>query len=235
MRFRLLRRRLTISAPSMAVRSSMPWPLRWLAVAAMLGICAAVGLWAFEFGKSIAGLDRNAKQELSELRAEATKLREEREKTQSIANTSESLLTTEKAAQDRLVAQVKQLQLENRALKDDLGFFEKLMPANGNEGIAVRGLQAELVGPTQLKWQVLVIQPTKNAAEFNGKIDISFTGLLAGKAWSMPASASPQSLQVRQYRRLEGVLDLPPQVVVKTMSVKVLEGAATRTVQTIKL
>ena len=54
MRFRLLRRRLTISAPRMAVRSAMPWPLRWAVVAIVLGFCAAIGLWAFEFGKGIA-------------------------------------------------------------------------------------------------------------------------------------------------------------------------------------
>ena len=47
MRFRLLRRRLTISAPRMAVRSAMPWPLRWVVVAIVLGFCAALGLWAF--------------------------------------------------------------------------------------------------------------------------------------------------------------------------------------------
>jgi len=48
MRFRLLRRRLTISAPRVAVRNAMPWPLRWLIIAVVLGLCAAVALWAFE-------------------------------------------------------------------------------------------------------------------------------------------------------------------------------------------
>ena len=36
MRFRLLRRRLTVSAPRMAVRSALPWPLRWFLLALML-------------------------------------------------------------------------------------------------------------------------------------------------------------------------------------------------------
>lgn len=57
MRFRLLRRRLTISAPRVAIRSAMPWPLRWLVLALALGLSAATALWAFEFGKSIAGLE----------------------------------------------------------------------------------------------------------------------------------------------------------------------------------
>jgi cell shape-determining protein MreC len=128
MRFRLLRRRLTISAPTMAIRNHMPWPLRWAVVALMLGFSAAIGLWAFEFGKGITGLDSTSKQELVQLKDEVGKLREDRDKAQSVANTSRSLLTAEKAAQDQLIVQVKQLEVENRALRDDLGFFEKLMP-----------------------------------------------------------------------------------------------------------
>lgn len=234
MRFRLLRRRLTISAPTMAIRSNMPWPLRWLAVALMLGICAAVGLWAFEFGKDIAGLDSNAKEDLAKLKVEVLQLREDRNKAQSIANTSGSLLTAEKAVQDRLLSQVKQLESENRALRDDLGFFEKLMPVGNNEGVAIRGLQAEMLGAQQVKWQVLVIQPTKNAPEFNGKLELILSGTQAGKPWSLPLAGGAQAVQVRQYRRLEGVLDLPPQVVVKTLSAKLTEGVATRALQTIK-
>ncbi len=236
MRFRLLRRRLTISAPTMAIRSHAPWPLRWAMAAVMLGFCAAIGLWAFEFGKGIAGLDSNAKEELAQLKDEVVKLRDGRDKAQSIANTSGSLLTAEKAAQDKLAVQVKLLENENRALRDDLGFFEKLMPVGGTEGIAIRGLQGEVLGGgTQIKWQVLVIQPTKNAPDFNGKIELTFGGTQAGKPWSMPLPGGMQQLQFKQYRRLEGVLDLPPQVVVKTLSAKVTEGAATRAVQSVKL
>src|SRR6187549_2300464 len=121
MRFKLLRRRLTISAPRMAVRSAMPWPLRWVGFAIVLGFCAAISLWAFEFGKSIAGLDSGAKEELLRLRADAEKLRQDRDKAQSILNTSGSLITAEKAAQERLTAQIKVLEAENRALREDVG------------------------------------------------------------------------------------------------------------------
>jgi hypothetical protein len=242
MRFRLLRRRLTISAPSMAIRSAMPWPLRWVLAAVVLGFCAAIGLWAFELGKDLAGIDDSAKEDLTKLRAEVTQLREEREKVQSIVNTSGSLLTAEKAAQDKLLSQVKQLESENRALRDDLGFFEKLIPAGSNEGVAIRALQAEsLNAGTQLKWQVLVIQPTKNAPEFNGKLELTLSGLqggasgTGGKPWSQVVGGTAQALQFKQYRRLENVIDLPPQVVVKQISAKVTEGSATRAVQTLKL
>lgn len=234
MRFKLLRRRLTISAPRMAVRSAMPWPLRWALAAIMLGFCGAIALWAFEFGKSIAGIDSGAKEELLRLRADADKLREERDKAQSVLNTSASLLTTEKAAQEKLAAQVRTLEAENRSLRDDLGFFERLIPAGGGEGVAIRGLQAEVVAGTQLKWQVLLIHPVKNAAEFHGKLEVKLAGTLDGKPWMMDVPGQPP-LVFRQYRRVEGMVDLPPQAVVKNVSAKVVEGTVTRAVQSVEL
>jgi len=235
MRFRLLRRRLTISAPRMAVRSAMPWPFRWLVMAIVLGFCAAVGLWAFEFGKNIAGLDTSGKEELMQLRTEAARLRDERDKAQSVANTSGSLLTAERAAQEKLAAQIRVLEADNRALRDDLGFFEKLIPATGQEGVSIRGLYAEVMGERQLKWQVLVLQPVKNAPEFKGQIELTFMGLENGKPWTMALPGGPQALQFRQYRRIEGIVDLPPHAVVKNVSARLVEGTVTRAVQSIKL
>ncbi|UUZ62376.1 hypothetical protein LP417_19875 [Polaromonas sp. P1-6] len=234
MKFRLFRRRLTISSPRMAVRSSLPWPLRWIAGALMLGFSAAIALWAFEFGKGIAGLDTNAKEELSLLRQEVISLRSDRDKAQSIANTSGSLLTAEKAAQDKMMSQIKQLELENRSLRDDLGFFEKLLPAGSTEVATIRSLQAELLSEMQLKWQVLVIQPVKNAPNFNGKLELTLNGTQAGKPWVMTLPGGAQVLQFKQYHRVEGVLDLPPQAVVKTVTAKVIEGTTVRSVQIFK-
>jgi len=233
MRFRLLRRRLTISAPSMTVRGALPWPLRWVALALMLGFSAAMGLWAFEFGKEIAGLDRDAKEELLKLRAEVTLLRTENDKHLSVVNTSGLTLVSEKAEKDNLNAQLKQLEADNRTLRDDLGFFEKLTNA-GN--LAIRSLQAELVADgNQIKWQALVIQPLKNAPVFNGKLELTFSGLQNGKPWSMSLPGGAQALQLTQYKRAEGLVDLPPQVTVKAVSAKVLDGNTSKAMLAIKL
>jgi hypothetical protein len=235
MRWKLLRRRLTISAPRMAVRSALPWPLRWAFVAIVLGFCGAISLWAFELGKNLAGLDSSAKEELDRLRGEVVRLRDERDKAQSVLNTSGSQITAERSAQERLAGQVRLLETENRALRDDLGFYEKLVPASGTESVAIRGLQAEVLAGTQLKWQLLVIQPVKNAPEFRGKLQLTVAGTLAGKPWTMDLPGGAQDLSFRQYRRLEGMVDLPQQAVVKNVSAKVLEGTATRAVHSVKL
>ncbi|MGV3569036.1 MAG: DUF6776 family protein [Ramlibacter sp.] len=235
MRFKLLRRRLTISAPRMAVRSAMPWPLRWAGVAVWLGFCAAMSLWAFELGKDLAGVDDNAQEELVRLRADNAKLQAERDRVQSILNTSGSVITAERAAQERLTAQIRTLESENRTLREDLGFFEKLMPASGTENVAIRGLHAEVLSGTQLKWQVLVIQPAKNAPEFRGKLEVSVSGTREGKPWMMPVPGGAQNLQFRQYRRVEGMADLPADAIVKNVSARVLEGAVSRAVQNVSL
>jgi len=235
LKFRLFRRRLTISSPRMSVRSGLPWPVRWILGAVMLGFSAAIALWVFEFGKGIAGLDTDSKEELQSLRAEVVQLRADRERAQSIVNTSGSLLTAEKAAQEKMAGQIRQLEADNLLLRDDLGFFEKLLPAAGAGGVSIRSLQAEKLSATQLKWQLLVIQPVKGAADFNGKLDMTINGTLAGKPWMVNLPGGAQVLQFKQYRRIEGVLDLPPQAMVQTITAKVLEGTVTRSVQTFKL
>jgi hypothetical protein len=236
MRFRLLRRRLTISAPRMSVSSALPWPFRWAMIAIVLGFCAAISLWAFEFGKDIAGIDQEDKEIQLSLHKELATLRSERDKAVSVVNTSASQLATEKATQAALSAQLRKLEAENQTLRDDLGFFQTLMPlTNSTDTLAIRGLQAEVHGGAQLKWQLLVVQAAKNAPEFNGKLEINLTGTQNGKPWLMALPDSPQRLQIKQYRRLEGTLALPPATVVKTISVRILDGAVTRASQIVKL
>jgi outer membrane murein-binding lipoprotein Lpp len=239
-RFRLLRRRLTISAPRMAVRSAMPWPLRWAVAAIMLGFCAAIALWAFEFGRDIAGLENGGQADMQQLRAQVEALKtdldkahEQRDQAQSIANTAGTLVAAEKASSERVSAQVKHLEAENRRLRDDLGFFEKLIPADSTDAVAIRGLQAETVDNGKIRWQVLVIQSKKNAPELVGKLEIMLTGLSNGKPWTGSVSTMP--LKIMQYGRLEGSLDIPAQVTVKGLTAKVVDGSTVRAGQSIKL
>lgn len=242
MRLRLLKRRLTISAPRMAVRSAMPWPFRWAIVAIVLGFCAAIGLWAFEFGKDIAGLDRGTKEELLQLRlqmqaqqVEMAQLRQERDDAQAVSNTASALVAAEKAAQAKLQEQVKQLEQETHTLRDDLGFFERLIPAGSSEALAIRGLQVDAKDPGSAKWQVLVIQSAKNAPELSLRLELTLTGMQAGKPWSMALAEGAIPFKIRQYGRLEGELALPAHTQVKSVTAKVIDGSTVRASQTIKL
>lgn len=224
MRWKLLRRRLSISAPRMIVRSHLPWPLRWVVFALALGFSAAVALWAFEFGKDIAGVDRIGKAELQKIRSELETLRDERDKAQSIANTAESLVKTEKTAQERLASLVRALEAENLGLKGDLGFFERLLPAGGKGDLVVRGLQAEVVGGGRLRYQLLVMQNGRAPAEFKGRYELTLRGQMEGRAWSQAIGGPPRALQFKQYQRVEGTLEFPQPAIVQGVQVRVVDA-----------
>lgn len=225
MRWKLLRRRLSISAPRVSVRSHLPWPLRWALLALVLGFSAALALWAFETGRDIAGLDREAQRELAMLRREVVQLRDERDRAQAIANSAESLLKMEQVAQERLAQQLRVVEIENQELKSDLGFFERLLPTSGKSELVVRGLQAEIVGNGQLRYQLLVMQQGKAPAEFKGRYELTLKGQLEGQAWSQsPSGGAPRSLQFRQYQRVDGMLSFPALAVVDAVQVKVLDA-----------
>ncbi len=227
MRWKLLRRRWSVSAPRMHVRSNVAWPLRWLALALVLGFSAAVGLWAFDFGREIAGLDSGARKELARLREEVARVTTERDRLLSVANSADSMLKTEQAAQQKLASQLKQLEEQNLALTRDLGFFERLLPAAGAVGkiITVRGLQAELDTAGRIHYQSLVMFKGARNTEFRGNFELSLSGTLDGKPWSLTPPAGLRSLAFKQYQRLEGDVEFPPTAVVKQVQVKVVDAS----------
>jgi hypothetical protein len=246
MRLRLLRRRLTISAPRMMVRSAFPWPIRWAMAAVVIGFCAAIGVWAFDFGREIAGIEGGTQAELVRLRtqlgalsAELQSAREQRDEAQSVANTANTLITTEKASSEKVLSQVKSLEDENRRLKDDLGFFEKLAPSAGADGVTIRALQAEAQPDGKIRWQVLLIQARKNPNEFAGNLEVVFSGVLNGKPWANQSSgadgAGSVPVKMAQYARMEGLYEVPAQVAVKSITVKLFEGGKLRATQSARL
>jgi hypothetical protein len=238
MRWKLFRRRLSISAPRVVVRGHLPWPLRWAVAALALGFSAAIGLWAFQTGKDLAGLDRDAKAELTRLRDEVAELREDRDKAQAVANTAESLLKTERVTGERLGEQLRRSEAEKLALKSDLGFFQQVIPAGGPaaDGLAVRGFKAEMQAPGHLRYQLLVMRGGKPTTQFNGRYELTVSGTLDGQPWSSSATSATQPLQVKQYARVEGLIDCPVQAVVQTVEVKVTDaGGAVRALQTLRM
>ena len=71
--------------------------------------------------------------------------------------------------------------------------------------------------------------------EFNGRLEVAFSGLLDGKPWTASLAGDPPVIKVRQYGRMDGAFDIPAHVVVKGMSAKVMDGIVVKATQSIKL
>lgn len=236
MRWKLLRRRLSVSAPRVIVRSHLPWPLRWAVAALVLGFSGALALWAFEVGKDLAGLEPDSQQELLDLRRQVVELRAERDRAQSVANAADSLLKAGQAAQERLALDLRAAQDRQQALEADLGFFERLLPAASGQPLQVRALQADSSVPGQTRFQMLVMQPGKAPPTFEGRYQIVLSGLLDGRAWRQSLPGNGRPLTLTQYARVEGLIDHPAAVVLQSVQARVtdLQGAV-RATETLKL
>ena len=217
----------------MAVRSTLPWPLRWLLAAVVLGFSGALALWAFEFGKEIAGVEHDTRGQLQRLRVEHQQVLAELADLKSVANTADSLLLAERSTLEQLKQQLRGLEDENRRLGADLAFFEQLIPSTGSGTVRVRGLRVQRVSDERVAWQLLVMQSERQPPEFNGQLFITLTGTLDGRPWRQ--EAPPQPLSLRQHLRLEGQLDLPPTAVLKSATVRLMQGGAEKASYTHKL
>jgi hypothetical protein len=159
-------------------------------------------------------------------------------------NAAESRLTMERSVQTQLAAQVKALEAENTRLKEDLAFFESLLPSSTNgQGVTIRQAKFEVIGANQLKYRLLLMQGGKGAGDFVGSLQFVVTLLRDGKAFmiNFPERNLAESekekftLRFKQYQRMEGILTLPDGVAAKSVQVRVLEKGQLKAQQSASL
>lgn len=227
----------------MTIKSHLPWPLKIVVFAVMLGFGAAVAKWTYELGRSFTGSPAGPTYEqIAELKKQIASLAIERDQYLSTASAAESQINMERSAQKQMAAQVKTLEADNARLKEDLAFFESLLPAStGAPGIAIRRLKAEIIGPNQLRYRLLVMQGGKGDQDFAGNLQLAVTVVLDGKSAMMvfpegkPGDAEKYKLGFRHYQRMEGVLTLPEGAVMKAVQARILEKGQIRTQQSVNL
>ena len=123
---RRLRGRFGIFAPQVAVRTHVPWRLRAVSIAVIVGLLIVLAVWVFDFGRQIAGFDQG---EISALQSTNTELTEEVVRLRGLLAASENDLQIEKAAQKLLTEKHSALVEENARLKEELAVLERLAKA----------------------------------------------------------------------------------------------------------
>lgn len=203
----------------------------------VLGLCAAVAVLAFDFGRNHVDADKE------DAREQIEKLSRQIEQMASAAAVAESVRNIDQATQQQLVAQITALEKDNIRLKEDLSFFERLLPASPKAGgVTIRRLVAEVMPPNQLRYRLLIwAKDSNNKSGFSGQAQLTLTTLQAGKKLTIlfPQPNSPEEdnfrIKFRHYQRLEGILTLPEGTVVKSVHASILENGQVRTQHSIKL
>jgi hypothetical protein len=231
-----------VSAPKMTIKTALPWPLKLAILGIALGLAAATAIWAYDQGRGFAGFGpASAGEDRGGLHDEIQALILERDLFSSQVNAAESQLNIERSAQKQLAEQVKILLAENAHLKENLAFFESLLPADTGSGVSIRRLTAEIIGPNQLRYRLLVMQGGKGSRDFVGDLQLNVTVVQAGKNAMIvfpqgnAEEGNKLKLSFKHYQRVEGILSLPDGAVVKMIQARVLEKGQIRAQQSANL
>jgi hypothetical protein len=246
MRWNLWMRNMSVSAPRVTVRSSLPWPLRALLAFLGASLAAAVGVGLYEYGRDFAGPDRRLlAAQVEQLATQLHDMAGERDRATALSNSYEGEMKVERAAQEQLLQQVKVLEDETTRLKEDLAFYDSLLPAGkADKGIVIRSfrLQPEEDSP-RMRFRLLIQQSGKADHDFVGsvRLEVKFSQKSANMVFEIPEADAPPDrakafeLSFRHYQRLEGTFTLPVGAVARSVVVRVMAAGETQTQQVFPL
>ena len=227
-----IRQRFGISAPRMTVRTHVAWYWRWMLFFILLSLSLTLAAWMYDAGRRFAGFDRSeSEQEVARLRAEMATMMQDTAKLRALADAGESRVRMERGTQAQLAGQVRQLEEENARLKEDLAFFENLIPAEKGEGkVSINRFTVEpdaLAG--EYRYRLLVLQGGKRDKEQQSAVQFLVEMQRDGKTVMMalpsekPGSDPAYRFNFKYFHRVEGSFRVPPAARVKSVQVRVFD------------
>ena len=234
---RALQRKFGISAPRVSVRAHVPWYWRWLGMLVFGALVAGVGWATYDFGMEFAGFRQGeAQQALTDLNERLKQRDAELAEIRSKVAAAERQLQIERATYGDLSKQIKALSDENAALREDLAFFQTLMPQGTKEAPAVSinrfRVQPEKL-PGEYRYRLLLVQTGQRVKEFQGNVQFVLNVEQDERkiVVTLPSESNPDAkeyqVNFKFFQRVEGTFKVAPGAVVKSMQVRVFENGAT--------
>ena len=233
-RLRKLRQRFGIAAPTVAVRTQVPWYLRWLGIAVMLAFSAALAAWMYDAGRRFAGFDRSeVEQEINAARSELAKLHEELQRLRAVANASDSKVSIERTTQQKLAQQIRSMGQENARLREELAIFESMLSSEAASAAPLSVLRFKVepdVLPGEFRYRVMLLASgARRGKEFQGKLEL-VVGLTEDGRSAMitvpgtgDADAANFRLGFKHFQRIDGIFRVSPKAKVTSVQLRVYE------------
>lgn len=245
-RLRRLRRRFGIGAPKLAIRTHVAWYWQVLALVAILSVSLSFAMWVYDSRRQAYGAtNEDQVREIQALRNHVMELDAELTKMRTLAGNGENSLQIERATQRQLSQQVRSLEAENAALKEDLAFFEGLTQVSGEvqDGVRVERLRVEPAAVAGVyRYRLLVVNNSGRSLK-SAKVDLQFVVKTRQSGQDVvivfpsdPESAKqPQTLDVKNFHRIEGEFVVPSGAEVLSVEVKLLQEGSVRAKQSVTL
>jgi len=236
-RFAKLRQRFGIAAPKVSVRTHVPWYLRWLGLALMLAVSAALAAWMYDAGRRFAGFDRSeVEQELASARSEFGKMREELERLRAVANAADSKFSIERTAQQKLAQQIRGLEQDNARLREELAIFESMLSSDTASAAPLSVLRFKVepdVLPGEFRYRILLLASgPRRGREFQGRLELAVSLTEAGRSAMMvvPKEGASESstfrLAFKHFQRIDGIFRVNPKARVASVQARIYEAGS---------
>jgi hypothetical protein len=227
---RRIRSSFGIGSSRMAIRPQAAWYWRWLMNLLMMLVVGGVVWWVVQNSYRITGFDaQEARQQIQTLGEENQRMKRELEVTKGSLNERDRQLQIEKASQTELARSVAQLQEENAAIKEDLGFLRRVMSSGATpEGIGVSDLKVERDGSaSEYRYRMLLTQGGQRKQDFVGRVQVlaRISQGTSNSTVTFPDPTLPEttgSFEFRFYRKVEGRFRIPEGATLRGVDVRVL-------------
>ena len=229
--WRKVRAKIGIRSKKVAIKSHMPWYVKFAGYGLMMGVAGAVIWYLVDNSYKITGFSREeATAQIAKLTAANERLQREFDLTRTSLNERDGQLKIEKSAQSELAKNLGQIQEENAGLKEDLAFLRNIM-SSGNvpEGLSIANLKIEADAlPNEFRYRMLLTQGGQRKQDFKGKVQIVARIQTGAQqtALSFPSDAEVRGqggeIEFRYYQKVDGRFRIPPGAQLKSIQVRVL-------------
>lgn len=230
---------------------SWAWQERWLLAIALLTLALGV-VFGYRYAHhQVRERDAITPQQAAALGTRMAQAEAESRELRSRLDAAGGELAVEQGMRKGMEQQLQAAQAELGRVRDQLAFFEQLLPPGPKGSLDIRAVAFERQGAA-LRYRVLLMRNAGNGDAFRGSLQFIAGGMQKGKrvthellplqvradgSVAPPTEAGKELLALNfdQYQRSLGVLAVPPGFIPSTITVRVLEGDAVRVVRNVDI
>lgn len=229
---RLLRKRFSLAASSLAVRPHRPWYWRWTMYIVGSGVVVWLALWAYNNGLELAGYVRAATEsKLTRTERELSAAQSENARLNSRVVEMERQFQIEQSANAALMRQLKDLNDEKAHLSEDLAFYQNLtQTGEREEKLSIQRVKVTRdTLPDEYHVSILLAQSGQRPRDFQGKLQFVVNVLKNGERsvvvipGEKDTEIAAYQLDFKYYLRIERTFKLPAGMTLESLQVRVYE------------
>ncbi len=239
------RRRRFQDAQRLGLGNAFVRPARGIGLGMLAALAIVLGMWLYHGNAdfhppSEAGDDAIS---VKQMQAELAALSTQNAAAHEALGEAEAQLQRQQSSQSELLGQLASADEDNRQLKQNLAALEEVLPTMGGAfTVRIGGFKVERTEAGQLRYRLLVIQSAEQG--FDGELELVATDaqgkdvmmvLPVNRQGAGAGQSARHSLEFSHYQRIDGLLEIPEGVVIKSLRARVVQKGRVRALQSVHL